>query len=146
MGSNVYGWFNRSRCELEFPFSVFALPRVYTRKPLILRSSRVISAGCSQGSWNGPVLSLRRIPKLETVPLSTFASDTSPAPVSRRRKRPARAFAATYMHAEASIHARLWAAPFRTAPLPRQFPRVVPFSTRPFEFRVVPPATRRTGL
>lgn len=66
----------------EFPFSVFALPEIYTRPPLISRSSRILSAGCSQGPWNGPVLSLRRIPKLETDPLSTCASHTSPAPVS----------------------------------------------------------------
>jgi len=28
---------------------------MYTRPPLISRSSRVFSAGCSQGPWNGPV-------------------------------------------------------------------------------------------
>jgi hypothetical protein len=52
------------------------------RQPLISRSSRFVSAGCSQGPWNGSVLSLRRIPKLETDPLSTYASDTFPAPTS----------------------------------------------------------------
>ena len=45
----------------EFPFSVFARPEIYTRPPLVARSSRILRAGCSQGPWDGPVLSRRRI-------------------------------------------------------------------------------------
>ena len=66
----------------NFRFSVFARRIIYTRTPLNSRSSRIFSAGCFHGPWNGPVLSLRRIPKLETDPLSTCASDTFPAPAS----------------------------------------------------------------
>jgi hypothetical protein len=72
----------RSSFKTEFPFSVFALPKIYTRPPLISRSSRVFSAGCFHGPWNAPVLSLRRLPKRETDPLSTCASDPFPAPAS----------------------------------------------------------------
>lgn len=68
--------------EPEFPFSVFALPQIYTRPPLISWSSRAFSALCFRGPWNGRVLSFRRIPKLEPGPLSTCASDTFPAPAS----------------------------------------------------------------